>query len=155
MFNKKYEFDAIIKAGDMGGAFVEFPFDTFKEFGIKGRVKINATFDGVPYRGSMVKMKSDCHLLLILKDIRKLINKDVGNVIKVTVELDTDIREVVIPEDLSAAFEKAEVAFKNFKKLSYTHQREYVNWINQAKKPETRLMRITKTIEMLELGKTV
>ena len=40
-----------------------------------------------------------------------------------------------------------------FDKLSYTHKREYVTWISEAKKPETRQARILKTIEMLKQGK--
>jgi hypothetical protein len=36
-----------------------------------------------------------------------------------------------------------------FDKLSYSHRREYVHWVEEAKKPETRARRIDKTIEML------
>ena len=45
---KKYKFKAKIEAGDGGGAYVFFPYDTEKEFSTKGRVPIKATFDGVP-----------------------------------------------------------------------------------------------------------
>ena len=37
-------------------------------------------------------------------------------------------------------------------KQSYTHRKEYVNWINEAKKIETRNRRIVKAIEMLQNG---
>ncbi|WP_228437484.1 DUF1905 domain-containing protein [Chryseobacterium sp. 7] len=59
------EFKAIIQQnGEMNAAFVEFPFSTEELFNKKGQVKIKALFDGkVEYRGSLAKMKSDCHIL--------------------------------------------------------------------------------------------
>lgn len=55
MNDKVYEFEAVIEAvPEKGGAFVRFPYDIRKEFG-KGRVKVHAEFEGVPYDGSIVK----------------------------------------------------------------------------------------------------
>ncbi|WBV59375.1 DUF1905 domain-containing protein [Chryseobacterium camelliae] len=67
-------FSAIIKQnGNMNAAFVEFPFSTEKLFGKKGQVKIKALFDGtVEYRGSLSKMKSDCHILGLTQENRKV-----------------------------------------------------------------------------------
>ena len=49
-------FDAVIrKVPDQDGSYGEVPFDLKKEFG-KGRMKVYATFDGVPYEGSIVNM---------------------------------------------------------------------------------------------------
>ena len=56
MERKVYEFHAVIEpVPDKGGAYVRFPYDIRKEFG-KGRVKVQASFDGVPYSGSIVNM---------------------------------------------------------------------------------------------------
>ena len=86
MNEKIYEFDAIIKkVPDIDGAYIEIPFDVRKEFG-KGRVPVNATFDGVEYTGSLVRMKTECHILGIRKDIRAKINKQAGDTVKVTVK---------------------------------------------------------------------
>jgi len=83
---KMYEFDAtIIKVPDIDGAYIEIPFDVKAEFG-KGRVPVNATFDGEPYAGSLVRMKTPCHILGIRKDIREKIGKQPGDIIKVTLE---------------------------------------------------------------------
>jgi hypothetical protein len=83
---KLYEFEAVIqKVPDIDGAYIEIPFDVKKEFG-KGRVPVKATFDGEPYEGSLVKMKTPCHILGIRKDIRAKIGKQPGDVIKVTLE---------------------------------------------------------------------
>ena len=49
----------------MDGAYVEIPFDVRKEFG-KGRVKVSATFDGISYEGSLVRMGVPCHIIGVL-----------------------------------------------------------------------------------------
>ena len=86
MDRKVYVFQAIIeKVPDIDGAYVHFPFDVKKEFG-KGRVKIHATFDGVPYDGSLVKMKTPGYLVGLRKDIRRQIGKQPGDMVKVTVQ---------------------------------------------------------------------
>ena len=86
--DKIYEFEAVIqKVPDMDGAYIEFPFDVRKEFG-KGRVKVHATFDGEPYDGSLVRMKTPCHIIGIRKDIRKKIGKQPGDLVKVTIRED-------------------------------------------------------------------
>jgi len=83
---KTYEFEAIIqKVPDIDGAYIEFPFDVRTEFG-KGRVKVHATFDGEPYDGSLVRMKTPCHILGIQKAIRAKIGKQAGDTVKVTVK---------------------------------------------------------------------
>ena len=84
--NKIFEFDAEIKkVPDIDGAYIEIPFDVKATFG-KGRVPVTATFDGVPYQGSLVKMKTPCHILGILKDIRKQIGKQPGDIVHVTIQ---------------------------------------------------------------------
>ena len=79
--NKEYEFDAVIhETPDNGGAYVIFPWNIREEFG-KGRVKVHASFDGIPYEGSIVNMgvKDEngniCYVIGILKAIRKKLNK--------------------------------------------------------------------------------
>ncbi len=86
MQTKRYEFDAVVqKVPDLDGAYVEFPYDVRSEFG-KGRVKVHATFDGVPYDGSLVRMGTPCHIIGILKDIRKQIGKQPGDTVHVTLQ---------------------------------------------------------------------
>lgn len=85
MNEKEYSFEAEIKkVPDIDGAYIEFPYDVKEEFG-KGRVKVFATFDGYPYEGSLVRMKTPGHIIGIRKDIRKEINKQPGDKIKVTI----------------------------------------------------------------------
>lgn len=89
---KTYEFEAEIKkVPDIDGAYVEIPFDVKTEFG-KGRVPVTATFDGEQYEGSLVKMKTPCHIIGIRKDIRAKIGKQPGDIIKVTL-VERDIKK--------------------------------------------------------------
>ncbi len=137
---RKHTFTAIIQDAGGGGAFVEVPFDVEAAFGSK-KPKVKALIDGVPYRGTLVRMGTDCHLLLILKSIREQIGKTFGDEVKITVEPDIEPRRIEVPAELKKAFTTEKDAKAFFDKLSYTHQREYVQWINEAKRDETRQSR--------------
>nr|WP_318684721.1 DUF1905 domain-containing protein [uncultured Acetatifactor sp.] len=92
MEKKVYEFRAVIQpVPEKNGAYIRFPYDLRKEFG-KGRVKVQATFDNVPYEGSIVNMGvknkdgSICYIIGIRKDIREKIGKQVGDTVEVRIE---------------------------------------------------------------------
>ena len=91
-------------------------------------------------------------MLIILKGIRAQIGKTFGDEVTVTVEPDTEPRLIEIPKDLMKELKKDKEAKAFFDKLSYTHQKEYVRWVEEAKKEETRQNRIVKTVEMLKKG---
>ena len=146
-------FTAVIESNAKGGMFVRVPFDVEAIFGQK-RPKIKATFDGAPYRGLLTKMGTPYHILLVRSDIRKVINKSNGDEVSITVELDTEPRVVVVPNDLQKLLDANAAANAQYDKLSYTHRKEFVNWINDAKREATRERRLAKTIEMLIAGKT-
>ena len=149
---KKQTFTALIQNAGGGGAFVEVPFDVEEAFGSK-RPKVKALIEGIPYRTTLMRMGSDQHVLGVLKDIREKIGKSFGDEVMVTVEPDTEPRLIEIPEDLMKELKKDKEAKAFFDKLSYTHQKEYVRWVEDAKKEETRQNRIVKTIEMLKQRK--
>jgi len=149
---KKHTFNATIQNAGGGGAIVEVPFDVEKELGSK-RPKIKAMIEGVPYRGLLVRMGGPNHILIILKGIREQVGKTFGDEIKVSVELDVEERVATVPAALKRAFKSDQDAKAAFEKLSYTHQKEYVTWINEAKKEETRTRRITQTMEKLKKRK--
>ena len=151
---QKQTFTATIQNAGGGGAFVEVPFDVEAAFGSK-RPRVKAMIEGVPYRGILTRMGTECHLLVVLKEIREQIGKTFGDPVTITVDPDTEPRVIEIPAGLKKAFKMEKKAKAFFDKLSYTHQREYVMWINEAKREETRLNRIAKAIEMLKQGKKV
>lgn len=128
------------------------PFDVEQAFGSK-RVPVCATIDGEPYRGTLVRMGGDCHMLIVLKEIRQRIGKQPGDEVEVMVQEDREPRVVEVPAELREALRSNPRAQSFFDALSYTHQREYVRWIAEAKREQTRANRITRTVDMLTSGK--
>ncbi|SEM73855.1 Bacteriocin-protection, YdeI or OmpD-Associated [Chryseobacterium taichungense] len=149
------QFKAVIKQHrTMNAAFVEFPFSTEKLFNKKGQVKIKALFDDkVEYRGSLAKMKSECHMLGLTQEIRKQLGKTFGDEVSVSLIEDKEERTVEIADDILIVFNENPEAKALFDKMSYTHRKEYIRWINEAKKPETRENRKIKMIKMILDGK--
>jgi len=148
---KRYKFAAKIIAGDGGGTGVLFPYDTVAEFGTKGRVPIHATFDGLPYTGSLIKYGFPQHTLHLPKAIREQLGKHPGDIIAVVVWRDESERVLEVPEPFLDLLRK-EGLLPVFEQLSYTHRKEYCRWIVEAKKEETRLRRLEKAVEMLRTG---
>jgi hypothetical protein len=146
---KKYKFKAKIQDGDGGGTFIFFPFDVQREFGTKGKVPVDATFDGVAYKGSLARHGYPQHLLGVPKAIREEIGKGPGDHIEVALWKDDAPRTIEVPEEFQKRLEK-EKLLPFFDELSYTHRKEYVRWITEAKKEETRRARFEKAIELLK-----
>ena len=148
----KKKFKAEILSNGSGGMYVIVPFEVEKEYG-KKRVKIIAKIDTEIYQGSVVRMGSPDHILLIRKDIREKIGKTAGDIIQIELEEDTKPRVVIVPKDFQKELNLHPTEKAFFQKLSYTHQKEYVQWIEAAKREATRIRRINKTIEMLKAKK--
>jgi hypothetical protein len=119
---KKYNFKAKIEAGDGGGAYVLFPYDTEKEFATKGKVPVKATFNGAPYTGSLIEYRNPLHMMGVLKSIREQIGKRPGDTIEVVVWREEEVRTVEVPAQ-SEKLIKREGLLPVFEKLSYTHAR--------------------------------
>ena len=141
-------FEAVIQDAGGGGAYVEVPGEVLAALGGGGRIPVQAGFDGIAYRGSIASM-GGCRALGVLKGIRSELGKGPGDAVVVTVSRDDGERTVDVPADLAEALEAAG-AREAFDKLSFSHRREHVNAVNEAKKPETRARRIAKAIDMLK-----
>jgi len=150
---KKYSFEAVILArAKMDAAYIEFPYAVLDEFGVRGRVAVKASFDGVEYRGSLVKMGTDCHILGLTKAIRNQIAKAPGDFVHVELIQDTVPRVVDVPVAVKKVLANNPLAADFFKSLSYTHRKEYVQWITSAKREKTRESRLRKMEQLLESG---
>ena len=149
------KFTASIEQAQQGmdAAYIKIPFDVKKVYG-KARVKVIATFDGVEYLGSITTMDKNVGSVIgVLKEIRQQIGKSFGDKVEVMIKEDDQPRTVEIPGDLQKALDKNPQAKKIFDNFAYTHKKEYVRWIAEVKKPETRERRLARTIEMLTAGK--
>ena len=150
----KQEFEiTLLKPGNIDGAYFIVPFNVPEVYGTKAQVKVRGTIDGYPYRGSIANM-GEGHCMVVKKEIREAIGKTAGDTVKVVMEIDTEPRIVDVPEDLQQALESNPQVKAMFDGLSYTHRKEYVQWIEEAKGPETRANRVQKTLEMVAIGKT-
>ncbi len=130
-------------------AWLEFPYDLKETYGVGNLVPFRATFDGrVSYRGSLAKMGGPGAMILLRKDVRAELGKQPGDSVEVVIVLDDTPRELNVASDIQQALKAADV-WKKFEPLAYTHRKEYIVWIEEAKKPETRTRRIAKMCEML------
>jgi hypothetical protein len=144
-----HEFDAVLQQDDKTtGILFTVPFNVQDVFGTKAQVKVTGTLDGVPYRSSIAPY-GGVHYMGINKKLLKDVGKGQGDTVHVVMQIDTEERTVTPPEDLAQALETDEQAKAQFDKLSYSHRKEYVDWIEEAKKPETRARRIEQTLERL------
>lgn len=89
---KRFEYDAFLhEVQGKGGAYVVFPWNIREVFG-KGRAKVHAEFDGVPYDGSIVNMGlkdargNICYVIGVLKAIREQLGKQDGDMLHVVIE---------------------------------------------------------------------
>jgi hypothetical protein len=128
--------------------YVDVWFDVEKTFG-KKRFKAKIWYDGHLYRGLMTKYAGS-YWLMMNKDVRSRVNKKAGAMVHVKVEEDMEERVIEIPKELQTLLDKNKKAKQVFDKLSFTHRKEYVQWILSAKKEETKKNRLEKCIQMLQ-----
>lgn len=124
------------------------PFNVEEVFGTKARVPVRGTINGFPYRSSIMNMGGG-HLMVVNKKTREGAKVKGGEIINVVMERDEEPRIVTPPADFAKALKADKDAKAAWDKLSYTHQKEYVQAIEEAKKTETRVRRIEKAITQL------
>jgi hypothetical protein len=132
---------------------IDIPFDVEKTFGSRGRVPVRGTLNGAPYRSSVFRMGGDCHFMAVNRRLREAAGVRGGETVPVTMERDAEPRVITPPADFARALKGDKDAQATWDKLSYTHQREHVQSIEEAKKPDTRQRRIEKSIALLASGK--
>lgn len=148
------EFQAeILKQVGIDACYVNFPFDVYEIFKMKGQVKIKAYVEGELYRGSLANMGGGCHVLGITQAIRKKIGKKEGDIVQVSLQQDFAERQDIIPGDLQKVLRKTMKHLNFSMRYPLQSKKEYVNWINSAKKEETRKKRIEVLVERLNEGK--
>ena len=112
----------------------------------KGRVPLAISYRGATYRTSVSVYRGQW-MTVINKEMREggLVP---GHEYSVDISVDTAERTVDVPADFAKAMRAAGVR-KAFDALAYTHRKEYVRAIEEAKKPETRQRRIEAAIATL------
>jgi len=127
----------VVRDGAM--CFIPLTFEPKAVFG-KVRAPVKVTVNGYTYRSTIASMGAPC--IPLRRSHREAAGLDGGETVEVRLDLDTDKREVKPPADFMKALKAANPAWDRWRELSYSHQREYAEAIEEAKKPETRARRI-------------
>ena len=135
-----------------GEVFVALPVAVAAALGAKARLPVQATIDGFPHQGNLLDIGDGQYGLPVPREIRRALHKNLGDAFALTLTLDEAERLVEQPADLAAAFVGSPQALAKFKALTLVQQRDYVRWLEGAKKPEVRSKRLTETIYRLERG---
>jgi hypothetical protein len=132
---------------DGSSCHIPVPFDPKAVFG-KARPPVTVTLNGFTYRSTIASM-GDGPFLPLRRSNREAAGLAGNETLQVTLTLDTAPREVKPPADLMRALKAAPPAWDRFLELAYTHQKEHVAAVEEAKKPETRARRIEKAVQMI------
>ncbi|CAG0932521.1 hypothetical protein TFLX_02619 [Thermoflexales bacterium] len=141
-------FRAILETDDESAfTYIKIPFDVKTVFG-KARLPVRASVNGYSYRSTLAPY-GGVHYLGVNQTVRTGANVKAGDRVLVTLETDEAPRTIKPPTDLARALKANDAAKARWAELSYTHRKEYVQAIEAAKRPATRVRRVAKTIEQL------
>ena len=129
---------------------IEMPFESRALFG-EARPPVRGTVNGVPFR-SRLMVYGGVTWFGLRNELRREAGLSDGDSVDVEIERDHAPREVEVPPELASALASDTVAAGVYESLSFTHRREYAEWIAGAKKQETRTRRVAKALEMLRGG---
>lgn len=147
-----YQFEAQLKKGinHQGWTYFDIPETVSKKFKKKGRILVTGFVDNESFRTSILPKGDGTHYLFVSQPLLKKTGKTAGDFVKIKLAEDIEPRTVEVPADIIEAFSVSQKAITTFTKFSYSHKKELTEWINEAKKTETRERRIIKAIVMLE-----
>jgi hypothetical protein len=143
-------FRATVELGGKTATGLHVPDDVVVELGSGKRPAVSVTIGPHTYRTTVASMGGRFMIPLSAEN-RTAAGVAAGDEVDVDIEADTAPREVTVPDDLAEALDGPARAF--FDGLAYTHRKEWVRWVEDARKPETRTARIAKTVDGLRAGK--
>jgi hypothetical protein len=131
---------------------VEVPAEVVERLGAGKRPKVSVTINGKTYRSSIAAMGGR-FMIGVSAVNRELTGVAAGDVVDVTLAVDTAPRQVGVPEDFAAALATAPAARRFFDGLSYSQQSWFVTGIEDARTDATRQRRIANAVERLTAGR--
>ena len=129
--------------------FLSIPIDLTAHYGAAGQIKVRGTIAGEPFRSTALPRGDGTHYLVVKSEIRKRIKATAGSVVAVVLERDADERTVDVPDDFRQELSSREPIQFAFDGFSYSHRKEYVDWIESAKTEATRARRIHPALGMI------
>jgi hypothetical protein len=146
------KFRATVELGGKTATGIAVPADVVEALGSGSRPAVTVTVGGHSYRTTVARMGGR-FLVPLSAENRTAAGVAAGDEVDVGIEPDTAPREVEVPADLADALAHDDAARATFDGLSFTHRKEWVRWLEEAKKAETRATRLAKTVESLREGK--
>jgi hypothetical protein len=143
-------FASTVELGGKTATGIPVPDEVIEALGASKRPPVTVTVNGHTYRTTAVRMGGR-FLVPLNAENREAAGVAAGDDVTVDIEPDTGPREVTLPEDLAAAMD--DDARAAYDRLSYTHRKEWVRWVEEARRPETRATRIEKTVAGLHEGR--
>ena len=145
----QFEFDSEIKQleGKIKWSVFYFPYSALENFGSKGNIPVCITVDGHKFDHTLLPSR-DGHYLVYNEYIKRAVGKNLGDIVRVTLEKDIKKREVVIPVYIENIMKDTEVLERFLKQPDYL-KREQINHIEIAKKEETKINRLNALIKRL------
>ena len=149
LVDKKYVLEKI--SGKGGWTFARIPEILQDKKSPFGWVKVRGTIDGYEIRKYHLMPMGNGNLFLPVKaEIRKIIHKKEGDTVHIILFKDNEPLEV--PEEMLLCLEDEPQALTFFNKLTESEQKFYIQYIYSAKKEETKIDRLAKTINKLVKG---
>jgi hypothetical protein len=145
---KRYEYTTELFSTERG-IYAVFPFDGRAEFGKRSAVRVICTIEGYQFKCSLLPMGDGTHAIYVRKAIRNRIRKDIGDEVHLIIEPDLSPRVIEIPEDFQWLLDDDPELKQKFEKLSFSVREFTINYINEARLPETRARRIEQLIERI------
>ena len=143
-------FRSIVLRGGKNATGIRVPPEVVAGLGSGKRPAVRVTVGGHTYRSTVAPM-GGAFWIPLSAEHREAAGLAAGDEVDVVVEHDAAPREVALPDDLAAAFDDDVQA--RFDALAPSHRKEWVRWVEEAKKPETRAARVEKTVESIRAGK--
>jgi hypothetical protein len=114
---------------------------------------VRVTANGTTVAARIGRMGGE-NLLGFSKKLRAELGVEIGAVVEVVIATDTVPRQVEVPASLASAFARDPAAKVAFEALAPSHRKEFVRWIDEAKRDETMRSRVEQTLQMLREGRT-
>lgn len=112
---------------------------------------VRVSVNGVTLSLRLARMGGE-NLIGLARAAREQAGVSIGSTYQVDIVADGGVRAVEVPEDLAVALAHDVEARAAFEALAYSHRKEFVRWISEAKRDATRTQRVAKTVEMLRAG---
>jgi hypothetical protein len=137
---------------DASSLYFEVPAEVVAALGAGKRPPVRTTINGLEYR-TRIAVYGGRFLIGLRREVIKQLDLVAGQEAELTLELDAEPREVHVPDDLAAALATDPQARALFDALAFTNRKEYVAWVEGAKRAETRARRVADATALLKSGR--